>query len=107
MAAGDDDADTLVRNDRSYASVHLDDGATTSSVAETVDERLAQNPELAGVVLRCPAVHTGQAQRLADDLPAEYTATDRRGRTLEKVGSAVVDEHGDGLEYRLYLREED
>lgn len=105
MTAGDDDADTLVRNGRPYASVHVEDGTTLTGVAETVDERLAQDPELAGVVLRCPAVRTGHAQQLADDLPSEDPATDRRGRTLEKVGSAVVGEHEDDLEYRLYLRE--
>jgi hypothetical protein len=106
MHPGDGHTDALIRDGQPYASVHLGDGTTLESVAATVDARLARDPDLAGVVLRCPATHTGRAQRLADELPAESAATERTGRTLEKVGSAVVGEHAD-LEYRLYLREED
>jgi ribosome-interacting GTPase 1 len=107
MTLGDGDADTLVQDNRTYASVHLENDATLDTIAEAVHERLERDPTIAGVVLRCPATHTRQAQRLADDLCTEAVPIDREGRTLEKVGSAVVDEHEDDLEYRLYLHEKD
>jgi hypothetical protein len=78
---------------------------TPAGMIEDATERSTDSPNIAGIVLCCPAAQAGHAQQLADSLYNGTTTTEADIERFEKVTSEVIGERKDDLEYRLYLRE--
>lgn len=100
---GDSDASVLGYDENTFASIFVSDSHDFETIVEEVVSTIESSEAAEGIVLCSSGERASVVQQIADTLCDQDGTAGTDRLTLEKVGSDVVGDHKDELEFRLFL----